>query len=147
MADIHTFVPRTPRARPPGAELGLGDEAIRRGVQYLAFRPGPSGLKAGYAPGPGHVNGYVARAARAAVGADEDLARNPPLDFAVQTGSAALALRRRFADQLAEVKAGPARTPANALRSAYLDALADFMIETVRREGLTALQAWAAHGG
>jgi hypothetical protein len=140
MAHIDAFVPAPARVRPARPQVDLTWEAIRRGVQYLAFRLDAVGLEAIYAPGPGPVNGLVARAARAAVAAHADLASAPD----GPRREDALALGRRFARQLAAVKGGVTRAPTMALRSAYLDALAEVMIEAVRRDGPAALEAWVA---
>lgn len=135
MADTHSFAVAAPYPRRGRPEIEQASEAIRRGVQYLAFRPHPTGLLASYEPGPGQVSDAVAQAAQAALAAHENLASDPEPETPSPTRSAALALRLRFARQLAEVKAGVTRAPATALRSAYLDALAEFMIEVARRDG------------
>jgi hypothetical protein len=144
MADIHAFrdqsPPANPRLRSP-RDVGLTSEAIRRGVQYLAFRAVPRDLVARYEPGPEPVNGRVARAAHAALKAHQQLSPNLVSAPPSPTRSAALAARLDFARQLAEVKSALTRAPTTALRSAYLDALANLMIETVRRNGGSAFDA------
>ena len=146
MAEIHMFTGSRVPAKPARAAnpVDLANEAIRRGVQYLAFRAHPLGLDASYAPGSGHVNGMVARAAQAAVKAHQELASNLEVEAPSPARSAAIAARRRFARQLAEVKAGVTRTPTTALRSIYLDALAELMVETIRNHGARVLEAWAS---
>jgi len=144
MTEIHAFPGRRLPAQPPRrstSEIDLTSEAIRRGVQYLAFRAADLDLVAKFEPGPGQVNGRVAHAAHAALKAHQRLI--PELEAAPPSParSAAVATRLAFARQLADVKAGVTRAPTTALRSAYLDALAEFIIETVHRDGASALEA------
>jgi hypothetical protein len=86
-------------------EIDLTSEAIRRGVQYLAFRAVDLDLVAEYEPGPGSVNGLVARAAQAAVTTHQrlipELEAAAPSPAPAPARSAAGAARRAFAGQLA----------------------------------------------
>jgi len=121
-------------------EIDLTGEAIRRSVQYLAFRAIGLDLVAKYDPGPGQVPSILARAAEAALKAHQQLI--PDLEAVPSPArSAAIAARLDLARQLTEVKAGVTRAPTVALRSAYLDALADFIIETAHRDRGLALDA------
>lgn len=112
-------------------------------MQYLAFRIDAGDLAASYEPGPGQVKGGVARAARAALEAHWKLAQDIRVGLPSPIRTAALATRLKFTKQLVEVKAGVTRAPTTALRSANLDALADFMIDVVRRKGVKTLEGWA----
>jgi hypothetical protein len=146
MADIHPFTGSRAHTHPsPRATINIdpANEAIRRGVQYLAFRIDDGDLAASYEPGSGQVRGVVARAARAALEAHLELAQDIGASAPSPTRTAALVARLTFTRQLTEIKAGLTRAPTTALRSAYLDALADFMIEVVHHEGVKALEAWA----
>jgi hypothetical protein len=146
MADIHPFTGSRAHTHPsPRATINIdpANEAIRRGVQYLAFRIDDGDLAASYEPGPGQVRGVVARAARAALEAHRELAQDIGASAHSPTRITALASRLKFTRQLTEVKAGVTPAPTIASRSAYLDALADFMIEVVHHEGVKALEAWA----
>lgn len=129
----------SPRRR---VEDDLAD-TVREAVRYLAFRTGPLGLAATFAPGRAKVAEAVARAARAAVAAHLDLIAAP----SSPARDAAMGARRDLADQLAELRAGSVRQPGTARRALYLEALADFMIEAVRRDGPDRLRAWAARAG
>jgi hypothetical protein len=146
MADIYTFIGSRADTNPsPRSAIAITpvSEAIRRGVQYLAFRIDAGDLAASYEPGPGQVSGVVARAARAALEAHRELAEDIGVGAPSPIRTAALAARLKFARQLAEVKAGVTRAPTTALRSAYLDALADFMIDVVPHEGVEVPEALA----
>lgn len=119
-------------------DLDRAREAIRLGVQHLAFRVHPDGLQARYAPGAADIASEVARAALAARDAHETLACDPPQVSARR--AAALVARARLAEQLAGLRDGATAAPRMELRSAYLAALADLMIEAMEHDAVAALE-------
>lgn len=102
-------------------------ETIQRGVQYLAFRLVETGMVASFDPGTARAPVLVARAALAAVMADETLAH---AGETAQSPAARAALRARnaLAGQLADLRAHRGGTAQISGRQRYLEALAAFLI-------------------
>ena len=105
----------------------LMPEAIRRGVQYLAFRLTDQGLVASYQPGAATAPVLVSRAALAAVAADTALAQ--AAQGALSPGERrARQDRAALAEQLAQVRQRRPEALRIARRERYLAALAEMMI-------------------
>ncbi len=102
-------------------------ETIQRGVQYLAFRLTETGLVASFQPGTGKAPVHVARAALAAVVADQNLASAGETALSCEA-RAALRARNALAEQLADLRARRTNTAQVARRQRYLDALAAMLI-------------------
>lgn len=102
-------------------------EMIQRGVQYLAFRLTETGLVASFQPGTAKAPVHVARAALAAVVADQNLAAAGETALP-REARAALRARNALAEQLADLRAHRANTAQVSRRQRYLDALAALLI-------------------
>lgn len=116
--------------QPKNPDPEPGQEALRRSVEYLAFRLTPAGLEARLDPGRERLAPNLERAAGAALDAHLEVSQAAP-GAPSPIVAAAHAAQRRFARQLAEVMAGATRSPTMALRRVYLDALADVLVDKV----------------
>jgi hypothetical protein len=116
---------------PPDAPFSVGSgplhEAIRRGVQYLAFRFTEAGLVATYQPGAMTAPVLVTRAALVAVAADAALAAFAETDLAPLARRARRA-REALAEQLKQVRERRPEALRILWRERYLAALAELMI-------------------
>ncbi len=124
------------------AEADPKHEAIRRGVQYLAFRLTDQGLAVSYQPGATAAPVPVMRAALAAVAADTALAAGAetarsPLEQRAWRERAALA------EQLAQVRARRPEALRIAWRERYLATLAQLMLAQAKDQDRPDLRAGA----